>query len=428
MSRYQISMVFALVVCVSTFFMRTVAPLANKLQYMQRIAAVVNDEIISFWDLRNRIDMVIITSQLPRSYETAQRIAPRILRNLIDEQIQIQEAKKMNINIQDIEMDRALRDIEKSNGLRAGELKNFILQLGINPNTLERQLRSNLLWAKLVKRQFANQVEVSTDEVNEICSRLAAQIGHKQKLVSEILLTVDDQVKESEVLQFANQLVKLLRAGASFKSLAQQFSQGSNASIGGDIGWLLPEDLTQELSNVIKTLSVGEITEPIRTVFGYHILQVKDTRVIAKQDPGLIHISLSQIFLSMIHPNDLQERKMYISKVQDTIDKAKSCEHLAVLAKEAGSSIAPKLEKLSITELPSYLRAKVENLQVGEKTTPINLPNGVLAVMLCQRNDQNPTLQDSTQIRRNLENQRLGVLAQRYLRELRQATFIETRV
>ncbi|AHC73733.1 parvulin-like peptidyl-prolyl isomerase [Candidatus Endolissoclinum faulkneri L5] len=426
--RYHNFLILSLTVCISTFGIEITASLADDLEYMQRIAAVVNDEVISFWDLRNRIDMVIITSKLPRSYETALKIAPRILNKLIDEQIQIQEAKKMNINIQDSEMDRALSDIEKSNGLRAGQFHNFILHLGINPSTVEHQLRSNLLWIKLVNRHFANQVEVSTDEVNEISSRLADQSGHEQKLVSEILLTVDDRAKENEVLELANQLVKLLRYGASFKLLAQQFSQASNASIGGDIGWVLPEEFTQELSKAIQELSVGEITEPIRTVFGYHILRVNNTRVIARHDPRLINISLGQIFLSMIDPDDVKERKMYNSKIKNVIDKAKNCEHLAVLAKEAGSSIALKLEKLSIAELPKILRSKVENLQVGEKTAPIDLPNGVLAAMLCERNDQNPPLEDLTQIRRNLENQRLRVLAQGYLRELRQASFIETRV
>ena len=428
MPRRLAPLFLAALVSASALGLTVATPPAVHAQQMQRIAAVVNDEIISVRDLRDRIEMVIVTSQLPRNSETAQRLAPQVLRNLIDEQLQMQEADRLSVSLSESEMDRARSDLEARNGLRPGQFHDFITQIGIDPGTVERQLRSNLLWSKLVQRRFASQIEISAEEVDETLARLADQVGKEQKRVSEILLTIEDPTKENEVVQLANRLVEQLRGGASFGSIARQFSQAANANVGGDIGWVLSDQLAPDLADAVETLSVGEVTDPIRTVVGYHVLQVTDTRILAKPDPSLAEVRLSQVFLPVRPTDDAELRRTQNAAVQSVTAEATSCEELASLAKEAGSPVAPDLGTSRLAELPENLRVAVADLQAGQKTGPINLPNGVMAVMVCERSDPETNLPDPEQIRRQLENQRLEVLAQRYLRDLRQAAFIETRV
>lgn len=406
-----------------------VPPVANaQQQQMQRIAAVVNDEIVTMLDLRNRIEMVIITSRLPRNAETARRLAPQVLRTLIDEQLQLQEAARLNVSISDSEMDRARGDLETRNGLRPGQFEEFISRLGVDPGTVDRQLRANLLWSKLVQRRFSGQVDVSAEEVEETRTRLADNVGKEQKRVSEILLTIDDPGREDDVVELANRLVTQLRGGASFQSIARQFSQAANANVGGDIGWVLTDQLSPELSEAVDTLDTGEISDPIRSVVGYHIMQVSDTRVLAKPDPADTEVRLSQVFLPVRPGDNAEQRSTQTEAVRGVAETATSCEEMATLAKDAGSPVAPDLGKSKLAALPENLRVQVADLQVGQTTEPINLPNGVMAVMVCERSDPEANLPDQQQIRRQLENQRFEVLAQRYLRDLRQAAFIETRV
>lgn len=408
--------------------MTVASPPVAHAQQMQRIAAVVNDEIISLRDLRNRIEMVIITSQLPRSSETAQRLAPQVLRSLIDEQLQIQEAERLSVSISESEMDRARSDLEARNGLRPGQFHDFVTQLGIDPGTVERQLRTNLLWSKLVQRRFASQVEISAEEVDETRTRLAADVGKEQKRVSEILLTIEDPTKETEVAQLANRLVEQIRGGTAFGSVARQFSQAANANVGGDIGWVLSDQLAPELAEAVDSMAIGEVSDPISTIVGYHILQVSDSRVLAKPDPSQSELRLSQMFLPVRPGDDTDQRQSQTEAVRAVTAQATSCEELATLATQAGSPVSPDLGTSRLAELPENLRTQVADLQVGQKTDPIDLPNGVMAVMVCERTDPESNLPDPAQIRRQLENQRYEVLAQRYLRDLRQAAFIETRV
>ncbi|MDF1791087.1 MAG: peptidylprolyl isomerase [Thalassobaculaceae bacterium] len=405
-----------------------ISPAAYAQPQTQRIAAVVNDEIITMRDLRNRIEMVIITSRLPRNAETARRLAPQVLRTLIDEQLQLQEAARLNVAISDSEMDRARSDLEARNGLRPGQFDDFVTKLGIEAATVDRQLRANLLWSKLVQRRFSGQVEISAEEVEETRARLAEQVGKEQKRVSEILLTVEDPTRENDVIQLADRLVAQLRGGASFQSIARQFSQAANANVGGDIGWVLADQLSPELADAVDKLSTGEFSDPIRTIVGYHIMQVSDSRILAKPDPAEAEIRLSQIFLPVRPSDDADQRKTQSDAVRAVTEQAASCDDLATLAKAAGSPVAPDLGKSKLAELPENLRVQVSDLQVGQKTAPIDLPNGVMAVMVCERSDPEANLPDAAQIRRQLENQRFEVLAQRYLRDMRQAAFVETRV
>lgn len=397
-------------------------------QQLQRIAAVVNDEIVSVQDLTNRIQMVIVTSRLPRNNETARRLAPQVLRTLIDEQLQLQEAQRLSIAITDDDMSRARADVETRNGLRPGQFGAFVQRLGINPGTVDRQLRAGIAWSKLVQRRFAGQVEVSAEEIDETLARLADQVGQEQKRVSEIFLAIDTPERETEIQQLAERLVTQLRGGASFPAVARQFSAAANANVGGDIGWVVPDQLAPDLVASVSALGSGEISDPIRTVFGYHIMRVADIRVLAEPDPADAVVTLAQVFLPVRPGDDSALRASQRDLVQVVTESSESCDDLAALAQQAGSPVSADFGESPIAALPENLRAPVLRLRKGQATDPIDLPNGVMAVMVCERRNPTSSLPEPEVIRRQLEAQRFEVLAQRYLRDLRQSAFVETRV
>ncbi len=397
-------------------------------QELQRIAAVVNDEVVSVRDLRNRIRLVIVTSGLQANNETARRLAPQVLRTLIDEQLQLQEAERLSIAVSDQEMTRARADLEARNGLRPGEFDRFVTRLGVDPGSVKRQLRASIAWAKLVRRRFSGQVSVSQEEVAEILTLLEEQIGKSQKRVSEILLTVEDPAREAEAAQLAARLTQQLRQGASFGSIARQFSNASNANVGGDIGWVLDDQLAPDLAAAVANLDKGEISEPIRSVFGYHIMRVTDTRVLAEPNPLDAKVRLNQLFLPVRSGTGSNQRASQRELAETIRTAAGSCEDLADFAQQAGSPVSPDLGEMQVRDLAPDLRDPVATLQTGQTSEPIDLPNGVMVIMVCDRQSAASNLPSADQIRAQLEAQRFGVLAQRYLRDLRQTAFVETRV
>jgi len=397
-------------------------------QEAQRIAAVVNDEILSMRDLKSRLRMVIVTSRLPPTEETARRIAPQVLRGLIDEQIQLQEAKRLNVSVTDQDMARARSDLEQRNNLKPGQFEDFIRNLGVDPETVERQLRAQIAWGKLVRRRFGNDVNISQEEVTDVLARLEADAGKTQKRIAEIVLPLENAGSETQVKELADRIAEQLHGGANFAAIARQFSSASNAAVGGDVGWVLPERMAPEIAEAVSKMNAGDISPPIRTVLGYHIIKVVDSRVLAQPDPMTAVVDLKQLFLPVAPnaPKDARESQRALAEA--VAGSAQSCDDLAELAKEVKSPASSNLGELTVGELAPALREPVSTLKAGELTKPIDLPNGVMVLMVCSRKAPPSNLPSPEQIRAQLEAQRFEILAQRYLRDLRRSAFVEPRV
>ena len=405
-----------------------IAPRPASAQDIQRIAAVVNDEIVSIQDLRERVQMVVITSGLPNSPEVAQRLTPQVLRTLIDEQIQLQEAARLNISVSDEEVAQARSVVEQRNNLRPGQLEPFLRNMGIEPGTVERQQRANIGWAASVRRRYGNDVAVSQEEVEDELARIAEQVGKTQKRVFEILLTVDSPEDEVRTRELAERLVREIRSGAPLDSVARQFSQASSATNGGDIGWIIPDTMGDEVAPVVSSLEKGKVSDPIRTVFGYQILAVADTRVIQPAAPGQAKLDLKQVFLPVPRDATADARSAQVALAEAVSATAQDCEDMTSLAEEVQSPVDPNFGETTLAELPDTMRSKVADLEVGQTTQPIELPNGVMVLMLCAREATGSTQAEAEQIRRQLENRRFEILAQRYLRDLRRNAFVDVRV
>src|SRR4051794_15308036 len=240
------------------------------------IAAVVNDEVISIFDLISRVRLVMISSNIADTPETRQRIAPQVLRSLIDEKLQLQEAKRQSVTASDEELNKGLDQIEKQNNMRPGQLNEFMKARGLDRGQLVDQLTASIVWAKLVKRQAAQSAAISDDEIDEALKRVKEHSGEPQSRVAEIFLAVDNPAQESEVRQAAERLTAQMKQGARFSAVARQFSQSATAAVGGDIGYVRPDQLAPELAKAVATLRAGELSPPIRTSGGYYLLLVLD--------------------------------------------------------------------------------------------------------------------------------------------------------
>src|SRR5262245_59141708 len=136
-----------------------------------RIAAVVNDEVISMFDLASRMQLVMISSNIPDSPEIRQRLGSQVLRSLIDERLELQEAKRQNVTATDSEINNTLQQVEKQNNMRSGQLSEFLKARGIDRGSLVDQITASIVWAKLVRRQAAQTVDISDEEIEDALKR-----------------------------------------------------------------------------------------------------------------------------------------------------------------------------------------------------------------------------------------------------------------
>ncbi len=404
----------------------SVIPTLARAQDVGHIAAVVNDEVISVYDLNARTRVIMSSTRLPDNAETRRRLVPQILRSLIDEKLQLQEAKRLNIGVSNEELADAFRTIEKNNGMPAGKLKDIVEAAGIPFSTIEGQTKAALAWGKVVRRQIRNLVQVGPEEVQDEIARLEAARNRPQSLTSEIFLSVDSINQEDEVRNAALRLAEQVRGGAAFDAMARQFSQSASAASGGDLGWVVPGTMPEELDSALSRLQPGQVSDPIRSVAGYHILMLRDRQVRGGPSTDDTTVGLQYVYIKLPQSPTAEDKENLTSIAKLVRENAQDCADMVKLRSEVGGTQFPLPEKAKMKDMSENVRGIIGNLEVGKASEPIQIANGVLVIMVCSKEkDEGLNPED---VEAQLSEEKIEIQARRYMRDLRRAAYIDIRV
>jgi peptidyl-prolyl cis-trans isomerase SurA len=392
-----------------------------------RIAAVVNDDAISVADVTARMRLVFASSNIEDTPDSRQRVARQVVRILIDEKLQMQEAKRLNLKVSDEEIAAALANIEAQNNLPKGGLDKMLSTRGIERGTLVDQLTATLAWGKVVRQNLNRVTAISDEEIDAAIARQRETADQPRARVSEIFLAVSNPQQDAEVHRFADQLFEQLRAGARFGALAQQFSQSATAAVGGDIGWVTPSQLSSEIGATVQKLNAGDLSPPIRAGGGYYLIWVMEKKTGGASDDDT-RVALLQIMFPLAADASPAERQKAMAQAESVSKQAKSCGEMAQIGRERAPQTSGDLGKVRIGDLPLELRKTVFGLQVAEASPPMPLRGGVGVLMVCEREASANAVPSRDQMGDEIARDRFESLAQRYLRDLRRSAFVDMRV
>lgn len=419
---------FATMLGVLLITMNVAGPVPARAQEAMRVAAVVNDEAISVYDVAARVEFTIIAAGQKPTDELRRRLGPQVLRQLIDERLQMQEARNKEINISDAEVKEELAAIEGANRMPVGSVFAMLDQTGIPHDTMMTQLRARLVWQRLVIRKLRLSRQVSEDDVDTAVAEMKASLGKPQSLVAEIVLPVDRPDAEGEVIRTAGRLIEQARSGANFGVLARQFSQSASAAVEGDLGWILPGQLDPRIDAVVNRLRPGEVSEPIRTETGYHILTVRDRRETSgTPDPLTVRVAVAVL------PSKADAATVpgggsdpALAAARAIADRVNGCPALAEAVKPLDGKIEESKDFVAYDALPATQRRLVGSAAIGRAGEPSRTQRGIEIAMICERKGGTgmPTREE---IRQRLELARMDSESRSYLRDLRQAAFVDIR-
>jgi peptidyl-prolyl cis-trans isomerase SurA len=395
-------------------------------QQVERIAAVVNNQVISIYDLRQRIELLILSAGLPNTSEQRRGMAPQVLRGLIDEVLQSEEAARLNIRVSSREVDDAVSRIEQANRMPEGRFEDIVRGRGVSPEAALSQIRAGIAWQKLIGRRIVPTIEIGDEEIDSVIKRIRSGEGQTQYRVSEILLPVDDAAQRQVVLDLGNRLTSQIRLGAEFAGVARQFSKSASAATSGDIGWIQEGELIDEANKALAALDVGKVSDPIETPDGYLILQMSDRRRLRSPGEEDAQISLRQLLLQLPQDApeiDVQSQLLLAREVATTTT---DCDDFAELAREMGTPQPAQPAAFRLGDLNEQLKRVAADLPVGVASEPQRTPSGIQTIMVCERQEAGALPRD--QIRETLLRQRVDMLARRYLRDLRRSAFIDLRI
>jgi peptidyl-prolyl cis-trans isomerase SurA len=393
---------------------------------VRRATAIVNGDIITGTDVGHRLALIIAANGGEISDEEKQRLRLQVLRNLIDETLQIQEAEANEISIADQEVESTFVQVAQQNFKQdIGAFDQYLRSRGSSTNTLKQQIRGELAWSRLLRRNIQPFINVGDEEVNAIIARLNASKGTTEYRIGEIYMSATQETTEQVAVNM-RQILEQIRAGGSFVAYARQFSEASTAVTGGDLGWVRPERLPQSLSDAAAQMDVGQVVGPIAVPGGFSILYLIDRRQVLTADPRNALLSLKQLAITFPEGTTEAQATERARQFSDATQAIKGCGAANETAARIGASIVDN-DQVRLRDLPGPLQNTIAQLQIGQASQPFgSVADGVRVLILCGRDDpQTAAAPSFDQIMSELENERVNKRAQIYLRDLRRDAIIE---
>jgi len=393
---------------------------------VRRATAKVNGDIITGTDVGHRLALIVAANGGEVADEEKQRLRLQVLRNLIDETLQIQEAEANEIVIAPEEVEATFRQVAQQNFKQdLGAFDQYLRTQGSSADTLKRQIKGELAWSRLLRRNIQPFINVGDEEVNAIIERLNASKGTSEFRIGEIYMSANQETVE-QVAENMRKILEQIRAGGSFVAYARQFSEASTAATGGDLGWVRPAQLPQTLAEAAEQMQVGQVVGPIEVPGGLSILYLIDSRQVLTADPRNALLSLKQLAIDFPKGVTEAQASARAAKFASQTQAIKGCGAANEVAAQLGASVVDN-DQVRLRDLPAALQGAIAELQIGQASQPFgSVEDGVRVLILCGRDDPESAAAPSFDaIMSQLENERVNKRAQIYLRDLRRDAIIE---
>ena len=383
-------------------------------QAAEGVAAIVNDHVISTFDVRQRAGMLLVSAGIERTPEMEQRARAQALRDLIDERLQILEAAKFEVTVSQQEVNSRLTDIASQNNTDVAGLTRQLAADGISLSTLRSQIEADIVWSRLISGLYGTRLRVSETEVTETQARIAANATRPQYQISEIFLPADNEAEFNEMEQGALRLLQEMQRGAPFPLVARQFSAAPSAVAGGDIGWIASTELQPELQAVAEQLQPGQVSLPVRTPRGVYIIAVRDRRSGAPAGSASV-VTLRQVTAPAARANALERIR------------TAGCANLDRQAGGIEGANVIDLGQATESDLSPAIQQRITGIGAGGASAVATEGEQASVIFVCARQVGGANIPSREQIEGQLREAELAMVAERHLRGLRREATIITR-
>ena len=391
-----------------------------------KATAIVNGDVITATDVDQRLAFLSIANGQPIPTDQIDTLRQQLLRNLIDETLEIQAAKTEKIEVKKADIDRTVQRVAQENKQTPDQLGAYLEAHGSSIGSLRRQIEGEISWRRLQQAKIESGVSVGDDEVNAVLDQMKASKGTEEFRVGEIFLS-STPYTEQQILQNASKILEQLKSGASFAAYARQYSEASTAAVGGDLGWVRPSQLPAAIGSALQQMTPGTISNPIEVPGGVSIIAVQDTRKILTPDARDAVLSLKQISLSFPKGTTREQAEPTVQKFVEATRNIGGCGGAEKIGAEFHAEVVQS-DDVKMRDLPVAMQQIVLPLQVGQATVPYgSIDDSVRVLVICGRDQVDAEAPSYDSVYSQLNEERVNLRARRYLADLRRDAVIEYR-
>ena len=395
----------------------------SELQDVQEIVAIVNDELISLYDLKQRMMLMALSGSNQRDEQYLQSQA---MNGLIDDKLKLQEAEKYNALNSESELLSSFGNYAGQFNMDSETLEERLNEAGVEKESLLSQLKGVLAWNSVVGGLLEPLVNITDDEVLNYIDGLERDKGKYEYQVSEIFILTTDNAKREENVEVANIIYSQLMDEGVFSAVAQQFSQSSTATVGGDMGWIMEGEIPEDISNMLPDLEIDEITKPIDTEDGIYIIKLTNRRRILTLDENDIRVTIKEM---MFDKGDASEAILnsLSEKVSPTLAKTDNCELFEENVKTLNAIDSNDVGTFSVGQFVPNLKNEFLTMEIGSGTSLFEAEKGFRSYILCAKEIPEVKLPEFETVLENLTQTRVQLIARRHLRDLRRDAIVDYR-
>jgi peptidyl-prolyl cis-trans isomerase SurA len=401
---------------------------------VDHIVAIVNDDLIT----RNELDKEI-NKILARLNQAGQQVPPisavekQVLDKLIEQRLQIGKAKSLGINVTPDMLATMIGNIAKNNGLTLSELRASLAAEGLSFEAFRNQIEQQILLSRLKNQEIINKINVSDAEVDSLLKQ-DKQIGRKntEYLIQHILIGLPEGASPDEIgtaRDKAIAIVQQLKQGADFAKLALLHSNGRNALEGGSLGWLKNNQLPSVFADIVAGMSKGDISSPLRSSSGYHIIKLTDMKGNKQQ-----FITQTKTRHILINTSEMVSDEDARTRLEQLFLRIEGGDDFARLARshsdDKGSAIkGGELGWVSPGSVVKKFQSEMDKLQPGELSKPFRTEFGWHIVQVLERRQHDNSEQIlRSEARKIITERKAKDAADLYMRRLRDEAYIEIRL
>jgi peptidyl-prolyl cis-trans isomerase SurA len=407
---------------------------AAAVEEAQRIVAVVNDEVITLFDVRSRL--AAVERQLTQQntpLPARDVLEKQVLERMITDKVQLQFARDSGTRVDDTQLDRALARIADSNKLSLSEFRAALERDGIAWDKFREEVRGEMTIARLREREVDNRIVVSEGEIDNYLASPERSAASEEFMVSHILLRVPEQASPENVSRVrarAEEALAQLKNGADFGQVAASYSDAPDGLTGGSLGWRTADRLPSLFAETVVKMQPGELSGILRSPAGFHILRLAQRRggAVTGQRMEQTHVRHILIKTSEIVSEDEAKRRLVVLK--ERLDHGADFAELARL--HSNDLSAAKGGDLGWVypgdTVPEFERA-MGALKPGEISEPVRTPFGWHLIQVLERRVQDVS-QDRQRLlaRQALRERKADEAYQDWLRQLRDRAYVEYRL
>lgn len=416
------------------------SPQPRQIQSVDAIAAVVNNEVITFKELDERMKLIEQrmqsqgTSMPPRA-----QLQRQLLERMIVERAQLQLAKDLGIRVDDAMLDRAIARIAEQNKLSLPDFRTQLEREGTSYARFREELRTEIIMQRLREREVANKIQISEAEVDDFLQASGAQTEQQEFNLAHILVRVPENASAEQIAQRrqrAEEALRQLQAGTDFAKVAAGFSDAGEGLKGGEIGWRSLDRLPQLFVNAIANLNQGDVTPVLKSANGFHIL-----KVLGKRSPSILSGDGAASAIQQTHARHI------LIKVNQVVSASEARRKLVEL-KERLDNNAAKFEELAKVHsndlsaskggdlgwiypgdtVPEFERA-MNALQPGQISEPIETQFGYHLIQVLDRRSADVSQERRrAAARQAIRERKMQEATEDWLRQLRDRAYVEYRL